>query len=493
MLKSKIIRYLLIALIFFLFFSIAVIAIIITRGGQLTDDGLVLDTGVIRIQTDPANIKGHYFLNDKEFQVTDGRLNGLLAGVYNLKIESEGYANWEKDVRVTSGIVVDVFAKLYPSKFVMEQLTTSNIDRAFFSANGEFVYYVVKDSEFGSDKGIWRQRLIANQFLFGTSPSTPVKIADISDQLSTAIDSGLYSILPSPDNTRALFMDSKGNKTYLLNAASFNESPFADLNETLGFAPEQLSWFNGSNSLVVKDRTLLFEHNLTSNIDTVIKYSQAEKLVFSVTNSTVYIYDSVLKQLFKYTNQKLEQVKLVNIILPANITELHSPLNNSRFLILKSGEKYSFLDLDKSLIKEIGSGLAFSEFAQDGRSALFIQDNKVFSYTVKEVVATNSVETKLNDLKLTLATANDTAHFVPQSTHVLFYANGDKHIVTVMDKDGTNPLTLLDNPGIKNSDFSFNSDATRFIVLLKDEIDQQNQALPSRANLYAIDLEKPQL
>jgi len=489
MLKSKIVRYLLVTAVFFVFFSIAVIAIIITRGGQLTDDGLVLESGVIRVQTDPDNIAAKYYLDDKEVQPTEKRINGILEGVYKLKIESPGYVTWEKEVKVTSGIVLDVFAKLYPSNFILAQLSSTNIDRAFFSANGEFVYYVVKDSEFGSDKGIWKLRLVASQFLFGTSTNTPQKLADLSPQISAAIESGSYDLLPSPDNNRLLFRDTKSNNNLLINANSFNELPLPDVNETLSFVPEQLTWFNGSNSIIVKDGPLLLEHNLTNNINTVIKYSKTEELVYSVSNPAVYVYNPATAELLKYANQILEPVITVNLTLPANITELHTPLNNSRFLIFKADTLLYYLDLEKSLLKQIGTGIKFYEFAQDGRSALFTRDKQLLTYTVKEILATNTVETKLNETSFTLESQADVVHFVPQSTHILHYANGEKHLITATEKDGANPIVILNSTGIKNADFSFVSDGSRFVVLLKDEIEATQ--VPSRANLYSIDLEGP--
>lgn len=490
MLKKKIGTYLLIAFVFFLFSSIAVVAIIVSRGGTVTDQGIVLDSGVLRVQTDPANIKVKFYINDKEVFPVESRINGLLEGEYTLRIESEGYTTWEKSIKVTSGLVSDIYAKLYPLNFTLAQLTKTNIDRAFFSSNGEFVYYVVKDSEFGSDKGIWRLRLAQNQSIFNTSPNTPVKIADLDQSLFGVINNGKYQLLPSLDNNSLLFFDNETGLIFVLNAAGFNQAPFNEITAELGFKPEKVAWFNNSSSLLVKDNLLLYEYNLTNKTSTLVYYAKDSGPIYAAVNSTIFVFDQNQKQLKRYINQKLEPVELVNVTLPVNISEIYTTVNNARFLIVKSDEKYYYLDLEKSLIKEIGSGFNFLEFSQDGRSALFLQDKKVITYNVTEIIATNSVETKLSETTLMVTSPNDVIKFVPQSSHIIHYANSDLHRITIAEKDGANEITLLDNAGIKNSDFSFDSDANSFVVLLYDELNKETNQT-SKANLYTIDLEKP--
>ncbi|KXK26684.1 MAG: hypothetical protein TR69_WS6001000695 [candidate division WS6 bacterium OLB20] len=488
--KSKIVTVLVVIGVFLLFSGIAAIAIIISRGGTFTDDGLVLDSGVMRIFTEPDNIQATYYLNDERVDPQDRRVFGIVEGDYKLRIEAEGFATWEKIVRVDSGLVLDVFAKLYPESFSAQQFTNTNVDRAFFSPNGEYVYYFVKESPFGANKGLWKIRLTQGGFIFNSFDSEPEKLSNLSTPLLNTVNGGDYEIVPSIDNNRLLLIDHARDMRFILNTGSFTEAGIVNLDSLLGFKPDNVSWFNGSSSVIVQHEQVLFEYNISSGVSTLITYSPEKPIVYAAGNGAVYIYDHLTQQLEIYQNQSVTPVELENVTLPQVITELHTPLNNERFVMLKSGAgSYYYLDTESSLIRQIqDTAISFHQFAQDGRSALFTKDKRVFTYTVREIIARNTIETKLTDTGFVLDSEDDTAGFVPQSTHILHYANGEDHTISIADKDGANHVVLLQNAGIKNSDFSVDSDGSTFVVLLTDEIGDQESA---NANLYTIDLQTP--
>lgn len=479
--------------VFLVFASIALIAIIASRGGQITDGGILLDSGVVRIQTDPVDIKARFYIDNDEIIPSDERINGLLEGEYNLRIESDGYAIWQKDIIVRDGLVVDVYAKLYPSELALEQLTNTNIQRAFFSPNGEYVYYIVKDTQFGTDRGLWRMRLTSGQFIFNTGLGSPEKIANISPQIDQAISNNNYEITVSPDNNRLLFNDMQGQKVFVLDADGFNETPLLNLTLKLGFNPEFVSWFNGSGSLIIQQDGLVFEHSLSTDVNTIVRFSPNGDVIFAAGNTAVFFTDSQTGRLFVYKKQSSEPIKLASIEIPSPITELHSPINNEQYLLLRSEDGYYYLDTERSFLKLIANTaqMEFHEFSQDGRSVLFLDDGEIYAFNAKEIIATNTIETTFNNTGLTLTGDADVVGFVPQSSHIIHYANGKKHTITVAERDGANHTVLLNDAGIKNSDFSFDSDGNNFVVLLKDETVKANQSSSPRANLYSYDLDNP--
>src|SRR3989344_706039 len=498
--KQKFLRAFLIFLVFAFFAGIAVIAIIISRGGLITNEGVVFNSGIIRIITDPQNLVYDTYLNGEKISHPDNQIKSLVSGTYKLRIEVLGYATWEKDLKVNTGIVTDVYAKLYPVKLATTQITKTNVDKAFFSGNGEYVYYVVKDSEFGNEKGIWRLKLNPSEIFLGNNQSQPSKISNILNEFSDAIIKGFYNILISPDNSKIIFFDVANNNHYVLDVNGGNELPVS-LESQLGFNIENVSWFNASNSLIIQNGPLLFEYNLTNNLKVLIKYSPEAPAVYSVNNNQVVYFDEKTPGIMIYKNQAATPLTVVNITLPEKITSLHLAEVADRFLILGTPSGYKYLDVEKSLLKDItGLGVLF-EFADDGRSALFIDDNFVLTaYTVTELVALNSVDVKVNPVGITLApqeNSDDKVFFTPTSTHFLYYQQSSSTIF-VLDRDGSNKISLLVSSGILPY-FNFDAQSTSMFVLLQDEIisptvpvDGTAAGSQSRANIYKIDLLKPQ-
>lgn len=472
--------------VFLLFAGIAAIAIIISRGGTLTDSGLVLESGVVRIQTDPADLIANFYLNDKEIKLQDKRINGLLAGEYTIRIEAEGYSSWEKTIKVDSGIVLDISAKLYPVELALSQLTNTNIDRAFFSESGEYVYYTVTNSQFGSDIGIWRMRLAQSQFIFSPNQNQPEKISNLTPELKDLFSAGSYELIPSPDNNRLMIKDDN-NTIFVLSIASNPSVSPTNLETTLGFPIDHAAWFNNSGSIVVRSGKLLVEYNLNNSITTLVTFANEDDLIYAANNFVVYVIRD--NAIWQYQNSVLTPLKLENIQLPEQIDSIYTPTNSRRFLALKSGENYYYLDSEKSLLYKIDEpDLEYYAFSQDGRALLFKNNDLLLAFSVREVIALNTIETKLINTELAIVKDKDIAKFVPQSSHFLHYKNGDDHVITVTEKDGSNQITLLNNSGIKNSDFGFDSTGNRFIVLLQDEsADIENAS----SNLYTINLEKP--
>ena len=488
--KSKFIKYFLIFLIFAFFSGIAVIAIIISRGGLITNEGIQLNSGTIRITTDPKDLKYKAFLNNQEVQPQDNQLRGLNTSNYNLRIEVQGYALWEKDLKVTEGFVTDVFAKLYPTNLAIEQFTKTNVDKAFFSQNGEYVYYLVKDTEFGNEKGIWRLKLNPSQVFLGTNQTQPEKISNIFVDFVEAINSGKYELNPSPDNNKLLFKDLNAGLNYLLNVNGANDS-ITSLESELGFTADALFWFNTSNSLIVKKGPVLFEQNLSNKLKVLIKYSQDSPIIYSVNNNQVVYFDETKKQIMVYKNQAAEALKVVNIELPKDITSLNLAANSERFIILGTVNGYKYLDVEKSLLKDIPGVGQLLSFSNEGRSALFIDANKaITAYTVSELIALNTVEIKVTPTGLVMQ-AGDLIFFTPITSHLLYYDQANSSIF-VLDKDGGNKTELLKNSGIQPY-FNFDTLGENLFVLLTDETDAVNNGSNLiRSNIYKINLLKPQ-
>jgi hypothetical protein len=484
--KSNLLKYIIVAFVVLLFLGVTVLMIIITRGGIITPDG-ILETGVIKVAVEPEDVKFNVFINDEPIKLEDKRINGLETGTYNIKIESEGYANWEKDLKVTSGLVSEINARLYPTKFDLNQVTNSNIDQVFFSENGEYVYYVIIDTEFGNEKGIWRLKLTESQFLFGNQQNSPEKIADIFSEISPALEAGEYSLKISPNNQKLLFYDNSSSSVYLLNATEYNQQLGIDIILELGFVPDKISWFKGDTALIVMDDNVLYEKDLENGRQTLIKYSDTSELIYAINDDEVYYYDSFGEQIQIYRDGVSEPVTAINTTIPQNVLGIYAAKENEDLLIVRNELGYFYLNLEKSVVKEIAdASYQFITIAKDGRSAVFVKDNALYAFSAKEVIATNSIEVKFNQVTNEFDVSADKVRYTPQSSHILLYSSS-LNTVKIAERDGANLLEIITEQSVKNSSFYVNSDGESFLVLLTDEVENTENTMP-RANLYRVDL-----
>jgi len=490
--KRQLTKILFFTLIPVILLGATVLTIIITQGGSVTDQGIVNDTGVLRINTEPTNVSYNIYI--------DGQLAGNLnnkginidAGTHTLRIEAVGMIPWEKKITVTKSVVNEIFAKLFPNNMMLSQVTNTNIDKMFFSQNADYVYYVVKDSEFGSDLGIWKLQLSSNSLFFFGNSTNPTKFSELDKTIVDTLNKGTYSLLPSPDNNKLLLTDKISKTAFIIQRPGTNQtSNIISINDKFGFFPEEINWFNDSNSLVIKDKTTLFEYNLTSNITTLIKYSPLQPLTYGLNNSQVVFFDQTAKMIFIYKNQLAQLLELKNITLPTDISSIYLPSDNNRFMVIKTATGYRYVDLEKSSLKEIPlTDAQFIDISPDGLTVLFEnKDGSYVTFTVSENLALNSLETKVNKLSINVNSQTDIIKFAPQSAHLLVF-QPVSNIIYSMDKDGANPIKLLESKGIEPF-FNFDNTASNLIVLLQDETTSTtDQTIPPRANIYKVNLVK---
>lgn len=477
--KKKLKKILLILSILFLFSGITALIIIITQGGIITNRGII-DTGIIKLDIKPAKTDVTVYLNGKQVTLVDDKINNLTENTYQIRIEAEGFSAWQKDIYVVPGIVQEIEVRIYPLAFKLNQLTNTDIDKVFFSDSGEYVYYVVKDSEIGSENGIWRLRLTQNLFLFGGNQNKPFKISNIFENFKAAINQSKYVISISPDNNSILFHDIQANEYYLLNASEFNAALPAPLSEQLGYHPQNVYWFNNSRSLVVKNSDLVFEYNLASQTNTIISYSPEQPIIYAANNNQVFYYNNMQQTLFNYSKDVSKKVSLQNISLGKSVSEMHLGQDNTNFMIIKDQNGYQFLDIEKSYLKLIiaDPSTKLINMSLTGTSALFVVQNEIYAFNYTELLGNNQIKTTFNKMSLKYADSEDYKYF-PQATHLIYY---NKNTLNISEVDGQNQIKVLDSTEIVSPYFFVDANATKLILLLSEG------QTDSIANLYFVDL-----
>jgi hypothetical protein len=483
MATNKILKALLITFIIATLVLATVVTIIVATDGIVTSNGVVTTKGALRIQTDPDNIKYSIYVNEQKVEVVDKKVEHLDEGEYTIKIQADKYSDWEKKVVIRKNIVSDIFVKLYPKNLDLTQITKSNIDRYFFSSDSNYIYYVISNADFGSDKGIWRIPTQTSSGFFNLSNPNPIKLLNLENELSDIVKNANYEIVASNDNAKILLKDNTNNAVYLLSATELNKAPLTRIDKLLGYTPETIQWFNNSSNLLIANSNILYDYNIANNTSTLISYNPTNKIVFTSNNNNIFVYNSTTKLLYTYQNQKLDAVEIRNVALPNDISEIKlAPSNKNNLYFKSTTQGYYYLNLDKLYLKKIFdfaiNDSALKAISSDGSAAIFsINKTDTYTFTAIENPALNQIETKL--VKLDKYNLVDGYYkFTPQSTHIIFFDTKDSTI-KVIERDGSNLNTLFKESGAQPS-ANFNAQGDFLYIAIKDN--------DSKTNLYKVQL-----
>lgn len=449
------------------------LALLSARGNVLTPNG-VSGTGTIRVSVFPDS-EIQVFLDEQQKTLSNNKtIDNVLPGEYQLRIQKEGFNAWEQRVNVREGLVSDISAQLFPTTIPITQLTTTGVQNFVTSKSGRVVYYVTNSSEIGSNVGIWRLNLQSGGLL-GTSQST-TKISNITQEIKDSIDAGTYQLYPSPNDSRLLLVAASG--IYLLDANRYNEPALAN-KLSFNYPLDLVSWLNDGSNLLIRSGNLLLDYNLTTNTSTLITYS-LEAPVFAQINGNVYFMSS--NRMFRYNQGTTSQVRLENVSLPVNISNIYSG-DSENNLVLSADNRLYFLDITTSTLTSIGS-FQLKSIAPNGRELILSNGNNIFISNISVSLVQNLVNISTRELGLKELEAS-LIKWAPNSVYFTFVDKADNSLKAASSY-GTTVNTLFTQlaPTTTNSAFAVNSDSTYVILKVKDSNSEVN-----RDNLYRLDLE----
>ena len=289
------------------FFIISPLTIFYVAGYNYDwDTGKIITTGVLSVDIEPVDAK--IYINDvlmeRKTQISlthlkkieaPVRLTSLKKGIYNVRIEKEGYHTWEKDMTVLDNQTTYVSEMTLPERHDPETLLT-DIEQPQISPTGQYIAYVKDD------------------ILHISDIETPL------DPLYTATSSMMMEWSPYDD----FFIHYTTSTFTLLNPASIKDVKTFDI-DTI----ERLQWVKGSNT-----PELFIEEG-----HTIMTLNTREKEVFSNTSSSIWYVDGN-NNLWEYDEEKNVLIEDELILQPQKYDTLTDiiDINNTR-IIAKYGEK----------------------------------------------------------------------------------------------------------------------------------------------------------
>ncbi|GIW63512.1 MAG: hypothetical protein KatS3mg091_314 [Patescibacteria group bacterium] len=114
-------------LILIIFLTTLIAFVLFAKGYRFDSENIsITTTGIISINSQPKASK--IFVNDQFKGVTDQNIN-LQPGQYTIKITSDGYTNWQKEVNLQQGVVLSLHAHLFSKNPGLKPLTSLGIKK----------------------------------------------------------------------------------------------------------------------------------------------------------------------------------------------------------------------------------------------------------------------------------------------------------------------------------------------------------------------------
>lgn len=220
--KKQIIIPLLI-LIFLIFATTLVV--LYGKGYRITfkqDVPNLAKTGVLVAESTPN--AAQVFIDNHLTTATDNTIN-LAPGIYDIKIQKEGYFPWEKKLKIDEEIVTKAEARLFPIAPGLASIATTPVINPLLDPSGTKIAYQIASESAVRKNGIFILNMTGSNISVPilTLQSSSTQIVDnTTDNFSTA------EFKWSPDGTQILAEITKSpdsTTTYLLNTDRFNESP----------------------------------------------------------------------------------------------------------------------------------------------------------------------------------------------------------------------------------------------------------------------------
>ncbi len=281
-----------------------VLAIRIAKGYRPNISKMTLKgTGLLSTTSYPKGAQ--VFINDRLTTVTDDTLY-LSPDDYAIKIIKTGFHPWTKTFPIKSELVSSTDARLFPAIASSTPLTFYQVSKPLVSPDGNRLVYVLTNSPFSQDNGVYVLSL-GNNTILGNQI---VQITDMS-----VYDYTKAELIWSPDGTQILAVlhdDKKVTFSHLLSSRNMNQTKtLADATIRLTLIltqwQEQLTSVN-KNSLTRLPE--LMEKIATASAVNVYFSPDREKLLYTAKEDQI-LPDNLIGKVIQGTNPTTETRKLI--------------------------------------------------------------------------------------------------------------------------------------------------------------------------------------
>ncbi len=260
----------------------------------------ISNTGVLTIDSIPS--RSSMFIDEEEYGKTPKSVT-FPGGEYLLKIEKEGYHDWEKEITVTEGKSSSIYPWLIAENIKSEEIFSSEeiIDTEHMYQNEDSIFFTLYTTE-GNIRSyeLWRLRTSSSAWNFSDNP-TLILTFDID----TASEN-TFEILPSPDSSIVLFSlyTDLSKSRYLVDTKEPNILDNLIPITLNGFSDYSITWGNSSKFLLLESDTDILSYDIETGIKYLITKKDSNTLYVFTTDKDglIYIMSGILEEeLYNYT------------------------------------------------------------------------------------------------------------------------------------------------------------------------------------------------
>lgn len=329
--------------------------------------GLTINpTGIISAVSQPKGAS--VYINDKLTTATDDTIN-LSPGIYNLKIEKNGFLPWEKTITVKPETVYQTDIQLFSSVPNLKPITLTGAINPKINDDNSKIVYAVASASAEKDNGLY----------IVESSGLPLSLLrSDSRQLSpntTTINWSDFTYSFSPNSRQILATNTQDNTNYLISLDTpITSQKLTDITDDLDKI--QLEW-QTQTSLIINTRI----ERIPKEVQSLIATDSAKYLQFSGDDEKIL-----------YLSQKDGEIT-PNLISPppAQSTQLqHRQVQSNNYYVYDIKDDTNFL---------IGSNDEISQISwlPNSNNLIFVQDQdlKVIDYdgTNKQIIFSENFDT----------------------------------------------------------------------------------------------------
>lgn len=456
--------YLFIGLTIAFFATSITLFLFLIQGKQFSPEEGIVQTGVIRLNTVPNDVK--VYVNGNETSKNGNIIRNVPLGNVTISIEQEGFSSWEKNVEVTTELVKEYFVRLYPEELNLELIESFSSDYVSISKDGDLIIYtVLNDPE---NNGIWKYSLQENFISLG-SESVPERIYEFNDtnDLINTLSNNPYEIIISENNSSFLL---KISDSSIFSFSTNKSGVYEDIVNKVGFIPEELNWLNNNQSVLVKDKTTIYDQVIENystrkillgydpNIESEYCLSKDSNIVYISEGSSINVYES--------TSQVISKPRLLSEF--NNIIGLYCT-NYGNAIIVEDLDGLHYVEESENYRSLIGQELSVIDSSVNGRNLLLSSKDGLLIYNIKQL-SSREFNAQLVPLDLE---ENDIAYFSESNSSIIIISQDElskRYSIDIADVDGNNRVTVLEDVSIDINHLPIlKEDNSELTVFFKEE------------------------
>lgn len=439
--------------VFSLLMTVTALALFLSQGQTFGEQGEIVQIGILRINSTPKDVE--VFLDGEKKEIRNNSIEISKSGKVTLRLEKSGYSTWEKIVNVSSGIIQDVYAQLFPNTFDVEALVEKNIDRVFYSPNPDVIFYTLINEENNKNNGIWKLKL--TRTLLDFSEISPTQVAYFDESMINFLKINDYKITPSSNNSKLLLETLNEKSIYLFDTTTPDSR--TDIIKSVGFSPEQISWYKDSQALLVLKNKFLFEYSLQTNELLAVTFFEQETPIFAHNQNSVFFLMN--KKIYVYKNFEVTEIELNSqLVLPDTIYSISTMAQIQNAFVLRTNKGLIFVDTDKSFYEVISTDgeALFVQMSEGGNTIIYSVGGQLYSFYIEEDITPKTFVTKKGEINLSLGEVNSI--IISATGRNLIYEKSSEsgQGIFLSDFDGGNAVLLIDGESIKYSSFQISRD-----------------------------------